>query len=847
MKYSRCALCITLICLSGLGQVSAYTFDASLLDSGNPADVALFNQGGQLPGAYTVDILLNGTRVDSREVVFQLDKDAQGKPFLQPCLSVELLSSYGIKVEDYPGISGQAKPPSDDQGTAANTCSHFSVIPGAKADFQLNNQQLLLSIPQVSLRPELKGIAPRALWDDGITALRMNYRANASRTESRGNFSNQTESQFVQLEPGANIGAWRFRNATTWQKSGQQDGKWQTAYSYAERGLNGLQSRLTLGERYTPSDIFDSVPFRGAMLGTDEGMVPYNLRTFSPVVRGIARTQARIEVKQNGYTIYNATVAPGAFALDDLSVSGGSGGDLQVTVWETDGSPQVFTVPYTTPVIALRQGYWKYHTMAGQYRAADSSIDATNVGQATLMYGLPWDLTAYGGVQGADHYQAASLGFGWSLGSWGALSLDATSARGQRKGEETQNGHSWRVRYNKSVAATNTSVALASYQYASTGYNTLSDVLDSYRDNSHGTSGWHSLGNNQRKARTMLTLSQSFNDWGYINVNGSRSNYWDRAGSDDSFGASYGVNLKGTSVSLNWTQNTRTTNSGAQQSDRLTSVWVSVPLNRLIGGVTNASYQMTSPSNGEASHQVGLNGQGFERQLSWDFRQRYRPEASADDRNNSAARMTWYGSYGQVGGNYSYSPNQRQMGADVAGGMIVHRNGLTLGQPLGDTVALIEAPGAPGVAIGGGPGVATDFRGYTTQSYLSAYQTNTISLDPSGLPADAEIQQTDIKVVPTYGAIVPAKFATRIGGRALMSLTQSNGKAVPFGALATLEGQSAGAGVVGENGDVYLAGLPDSGVLLVTWGAEQQRCRVDYKLPKEKGPAGVYTMAAVCR
>ncbi|MCM4344458.1 fimbria/pilus outer membrane usher protein, partial [Escherichia coli] len=82
------------------------------------------------------------------------------------------------------------------------------------------------------------------------------------------------------------------------------------------------RSRLTLGEDYTPSDIFDSVPFRGVMLGSDESMVPYNQREFAPVVRGIARTQARIEVRQNGYLIDSRTVAPGAFALTDLPLTG---------------------------------------------------------------------------------------------------------------------------------------------------------------------------------------------------------------------------------------------------------------------------------------------------------------------------------------------------------------------------------------------------------------------------------------------------------------------------------------------------------------------------------------------
>ncbi|WP_272844324.1 FimD/PapC N-terminal domain-containing protein, partial [Pantoea ananatis] len=42
--------------------------------------------GGQLPGTYLVDVLLNGEPVDSREVVFHQKEDARGMPALQACL-----------------------------------------------------------------------------------------------------------------------------------------------------------------------------------------------------------------------------------------------------------------------------------------------------------------------------------------------------------------------------------------------------------------------------------------------------------------------------------------------------------------------------------------------------------------------------------------------------------------------------------------------------------------------------------------------------------------------------------------------------------------------------------------
>lgn len=211
----------------------------------------------------------------------------------------------------------------------------------------------------------------------------MNYQTNVTRSDYRGDGQKHSDALFARVDPGINLGAWRLRNMTTFQKSGNRPGKWQTVESWAERGLYGLQSRLTLGERYTPSDIFNSVPFRGGMLGSDDLMVPYNQRDFAPVVRGIARTQARIEVRQGGYVIYSSTVAPGAFALSDLPA--GSNGDLQVTVYETDGRPQVFTVPWSTPAIALRQGYLRYNLMTGQYHPENRAVKQAPVVQATVM------------------------------------------------------------------------------------------------------------------------------------------------------------------------------------------------------------------------------------------------------------------------------------------------------------------------------------------------------------------------------------------------------------------------------------------------------------------------------
>ncbi len=45
--------------------------------------------------------------------------------------------------------------------------------------------------------------------------------------------------------------------------------------------------------------------------------------------------------------------------------------------------------------------------------------------------------------------------------------------------------------------------------------------------------------------------------------------------------------------------------------------------------------------------------------------------------------------------------------------------------------------------------------------YMSAYQENVITMDPSTFKDNAEVVQTDTKVVPTKGAVVKANFETR--------------------------------------------------------------------------------------
>lgn len=113
--------------------------------------------------------------------------------------------------------------------------------------------------------------------------------------------------------------------------------------------------------------MFDSTQLRGMRLYTDDDMLPSSLTGFAPVVRGVAKSNATVIVRQNGYIIYQSAVPQGAFALKDLNTTN-SGGDLDVTIKEEDGSEQHFTQPYASLAILKREDQTDVDISAGELR-----------------------------------------------------------------------------------------------------------------------------------------------------------------------------------------------------------------------------------------------------------------------------------------------------------------------------------------------------------------------------------------------------------------------------------------------------------------------------------------------
>ncbi|AUV98634.1 fimbrial biogenesis outer membrane usher protein [Klebsiella michiganensis] len=807
-------------------------FDPAFIKSvnqGDPSsipDLSLYStRDAQAPGVYRIDVILNNSLQETADIRFVDKKDpVTGAQKLAPCLSIAKLTTYGLRSEAFPTLREDA-----------NGCADTSVIPDLTTDFNFNTQQLLISIPQAALSTIAQGFVSPDEFDDGINALLTNYQFSSGKDYDADN-----EYYNLNLQSGLNVGPWRLRNLSTWNKSAGTKSDWDSVYLYVQRSIVPLKSTLVMGESTSLSSIFDSVPFTGIQLATDTDMIPESLRGFAPIVRGIARTNARIVIKQNGYQIYQAFVAPGAFEITDLYSTGGNG-DLYVTVEESDGSRQNFVVPYASLPLMLREGQMEYEITSGKYRPYDGNIDEKPFTQATISYGVLSNTTFYTGLQAASNYQALAFGAGQNLGDIGAVSADVTTAWSSKKDEDKTSGQSWRIRYGKNILETGTNITVAGYRYSTSGYNTLSDVMNTY-SNRYGGYTPRSLRN-----RTNITVSQSLGaGLGSLSVSGIFEDYWDSKRHNNSLNIGYNGGFRrfnyyaGYSYSrYSWGNN----GSGRYvEDDHVVSFNISIPLSEWLPNAY-ATYNATNSSPGSTDQYVSLSGVALENHnLDWNVQQGYsnREDASGGIYGN------YRGSAGSVNAGYSYAKNSQLINYGLSGGVLVHADGITLGQEMSETAVLVKAPGLKNVRLENDATIETDSRGYAIIPYVTPYHRTNVTLDSTTLGNNMELPNTTQKVVPTRAAVVRANFAGNIGRRAFLILKRASGENVPYGATVTsTTDKNAQASIVSDGGMVYMSGLKDNGEVYAQWGSKAgQQCKAAYSLATEI--EGIAQTTAVC-
>ncbi|HBU9697245.1 TPA: fimbrial biogenesis outer membrane usher protein [Klebsiella pneumoniae] len=442
------------------------TFNMDLLEKNDhlPAvDLQRFNQqAGQPPGAYPVSWQVNGVTLDARKTVTFRQND-RGQ--LTPCLKPEDLLQAGVN----PAVLSQAP------GATSRSCPKLNaLLPGSTVNFDFAHQRLVMTIPQALMTHRARDNVPSALWDEGISAFQSNYRYSGASQRTREGSTERDN--YLMLKSGVNVGAWRLRASNSLTANSDDKPQWTTSGAWLERDLTRWQSELTLGDTFTSGDVFDAVQFQGISLASSDAMLPDSQKGFAPTIRGIARTNAQVTVRQNGYVLYQTYVTPGAFVIDDLYPTASSG-NLEVAVKESDGEIRRFTQPYASVTSMQREGSLKYNLVAGRYHSDDASQRPLMM-QLSLMRGFAHNLTLFGGLQSAAQYHNLSLGAGQGLGDAGALSLQLLNAR-DRHQQDPIDGRAWQLQYSKGFDRLGTQLTFTGWRYSHQRYATLSEAFSS--------------------------------------------------------------------------------------------------------------------------------------------------------------------------------------------------------------------------------------------------------------------------------------------------------------------------------------------------------------------------------
>lgn len=800
------------------------TFNMSFIKGlGQPEDLKQFIEGNSvLPGTYRVDIYVNRSLSGRQDITFQQRDDGE----VTPCLTLAMLREFGVNTGELVSaktLSAEAE---------ISSCTDVkALIPQFSSEYEANLLRLHVSIPQALMSRSARGFVDPILWDEGVTAAFTDYSVSSSR---RNNDTGTADTLTANFRNGVNIGPWRLRNESSYSKGTGSPGLFNSNRNYVQRDITSLRSQLTLGQTYSDSKVFDSVRFNGVQLGSDLAMLPDSETGYAPVIRGVANTNATVEVKQNGFILYTTNVSAGPFELTDIYPSG-SNGDLEISIIEADGEVRTFTQAFASLPILVRRGSLRYNLDLGQYDPLKDDVDSALFGTGNLVYGLTDNITTFGGLMLSQGFSAGNAGVGLNT-PIGAVSIDATQSNSStRMGNNV--GQSMRFLYSKTLNLTGTTFTLAGYRYSTEGYRTFSE---------HVSDGSTTLGQQvqgRAKSRFNLSVNQLLGKgFGALYLSASDQSYWNLPGQTRSLQAGYSNHWGRANYSFDVTQTQYANNQNAyysQATSRSSDTQATISISFPLGDDARSSRVSFSAAHNES----GSNSRGT---VSGYVAERNNLSYSLGGSRGTMGDYSGDGQisaktpYANLSAGYSQGKNYKSANLSARGSVVAHAGGINFGQPVGETFILAEVENTPGVQVGRFAGVTTASNGYAILPSAQPYRGNFVNLNTQELVADVELESTSQQLIPRRGSITKATFKAKSGLRLEVAFQYAGGK-VPFGAIVEdQDGQQLA--VVDPRQTALLLVDKAEGTLRVRWG--DQSCSAHYVM-SEKMPDENYQSQAV--
>ena len=765
--------------------------------------LAIKRLGLARPGTFDTEIFRNDSPITKTQLLLianPLNEEAPAKACITPALFSQLgtkpqaMSAKGLALIKSQQLQ-QSK--SSDGGVANPNCLPIDEwIEGANAEFDASELRLDISIAQAYLNKQSIQSVPKELLVRGVDAGFVNYNLN-------GFNSGNLTSQFLGLRGGVNLSGWQFRQSVTYSQTNNTSGQFIVGETVVNRPLLDLNANLAIGDTGTFSPVIGSTSIRGVRISSEEALYPDEERSFKPLVRGVARTNARVRVSQNNTVFFEQNVPPGPFEFTELNPLS-TVGNLQVLVSEADGSEQRFVVPYSFSAGKLNPGSWRYSVATGLYRNY-TSAQTNGLLQGYLRYGLNSYLSPTVEVLLAANY--SNLGLQANVNhELGGLSFNSLFSHFSEP-LQTRQGHAQSVTYYAPAwRSLSMGVGLSnqSQQYISpsAALNAAAGQVtaDAFKNSQY------------------LTMGMGNNDWGSLSLSTARSTSWTQTGVTQQYRLGYSVSWHQVGF---FTSMDRSISPDGQTVVDGFSISASIPLN-FSNSNSRVQVGSTQTSTSAASQSVAVNGSLLDNQFGYNFN-----HAQSNSVANDSANLSMQHPWGYVSGSLSSGRGIQQTGISLGGGLVAHSQGVILSPALGQTFAIVEIPKGEGATVLGSK-ARINSSGFGVVPSLSPYYQNDVQISLEGASTELEIDNATQKVAPVDGSIVRLKFNSSSGRPLLITFQVDKEARIPIGAtISDSEGKELGTVGQGNRGLVRVSKPRDR--IKVVWGDKaDETCFTNY-------------------
>lgn len=800
------AIMVALGMFPSISRAIDFNMDMLKGDKGNVNLLQFTKEGYVAPGDYTLTVFINNRKVKEYSILYL--KNSKGEE-VSPCLPLDVLRYFLLKPSESRKI------------TSINVFNKSQTIQcidnksirnlNIKVNSDINLARLDIKIPEIYQRQLYDNWVEPELWDDGINALIFDYKLMLDYRKYNDGVRNKTISTYG--DAGVNLGAWRLRlnyDANIDNSSSYNNKDINVRDIHAFTPIRGLSSVFSVGEVTNQSLMFDSYRFLGVSLRDDERMLPPQLRGYAPTIHGIARTNAKVTVSYLGSIIYQTTVPPGPFTINDLN--SGLQGVVRVTIREEDGSERNFEQNLESTPYLSREDSIRYNISAGKPLRNTHTTANINLLSGDVSYGITSNTSIIGGSIISNNYQAYSSGVAQGLGVLGAVSGDITHSSAKFDNGKQYSGNSYNLSYTKDISLTHSSLTFSNYRYSSKGYLGIAqyiDMYDAYNNDFHETK-YYDLSDVFRVNKSLFLANfsqQFFPDTPSLGFNASLSyslqSYWNNQSNAKRIGVLLSKNwiMHSTPVytSMNFSE---TKNS--HSSDKMLSFYVSIPF-----GNNNIGYSI-SENKGHIEQ-----SSDFYKQLD----DGSNVSTSVYSNKNTTGIRGMYSSeyrYANIDAFGSVDSRQASGSLSLSGGLLTTQYGVVLHPQINsDSRILVDTNGVPNIPFESTK-TKTNSLGLAVLDG-NAYFSKEARVDFNNINDNIEVFDSIKDITLTEGAVGYLKFESLAGDKRLVVIELANNKYPPY-AAEVFNSHGRRVGMVGKDGLTYLAGLNANEVFNVKWG-----------------------------